>query len=173
MNVLNTRPKSSWTTPLVIGGVAALFMLLPLGCTSSTGGGDDCPAQDSLCLTKEQFLAKGDTLFQENCAGCHGTYGDGDGHGNPPPLHNSDFFMAERLRPVRIVTLGLPNYHDSEQTITVNGNQYSSIMPAILAESNNLDIAAVLSFVRDSLNGGADLITVKEVAAIRKAYPPR
>lgn len=157
------------STPVLAVVGIAFALLAPLGCTDSNTS-EDCPAKDSLCLTKEQFLAKGDTIFQNNCAGCHGTDGmggDGGHAGNVPPLTNSDFFMAERLRPVRIVLRGLPNLVDTATTITVNGQQYQNIMPAILADYSNLEIAAVLSFVRDSLNGGADLITVKEVKSVR------
>ncbi len=173
---MNPKSAASRFNPkilLLIGAVFALVMLLPLGCTTSTGGGKDCPAQDSLCLTKEQFLAKGDTLFQMNCTGCHGDSGQGgDTHaGHTPPLRNSNFFMAQRLRPVRILLLGLPNIYDTATEITVNGEAYINHMSSPMTESNNLDIAAVLSFVRDSLNGGGDLITVKEVATFRAAYP--
>jgi mono/diheme cytochrome c family protein len=160
-------------TPVLALLAVGFALLGPVACTTEPKS-DDCIAGDSLCLTKEQFLAKGNAVFTDNCIGCHGDSGQGGvGHGGDvPPLKNSDFFMAERLRPVRIVLRGLPNSVDTATTITVNGNTYTNIMPAILSEGSNLEIAAVLSFVRDSLNGGANIITPAEVATVRAGLPP-
>jgi mono/diheme cytochrome c family protein len=160
-------------TPVLALLAVGFALLGPVACTTDPKDEDDCISGDSLCLTTEQFLAKGDTIYQNNCSGCHGTDGMGGvGHGGDvPPLKNSDFLMAERLRPVRIVLRGLPNAVDTATTITVNGNTYTNIMPAILSEGSNLEIAAVLSFVRDSLNGGANIITPAEVATVRASLP--
>jgi mono/diheme cytochrome c family protein len=90
------------------------------------------------------------------CAGCHMQKGVGS-PGFAPPLGQADFFMAERLRPVRIVLLGMPNVIDTQTFITVNGLEYNGGDNQMSAEAlhagwSNLKIAGVLTYIRAVLN---------------------
>jgi hypothetical protein len=71
-----------------------------------------------------------------------------------PPLLHSDYAMEDRLRPLRIMLLGLPNVIDTATVITVRGLNYQDVMPAVAhdEEWSNLRIAAVLTYLRVSLN---------------------
>jgi mono/diheme cytochrome c family protein len=102
-------------------------------------------AADSLHIPRAQLLLHGADVFQNNCTGCHGM--DGRGYaGATPPLANSDFLMANRLRPVSIVLQGL------DASIIVNGVEYGSTMPAWEEVLTDYDIAAVLTYLRADLN---------------------
>jgi|GEM_PF-3625371 len=100
-------------------------------------------AQDSLHVPRATLLAEGEVIFQ-NCTNCHGPEGNGNA-GAVPPLRHSDFFMAQRLRPVSILLNGL------ETPITVNGLQYESTMPSFDFLTNR-EIASVLTYLRVAKN---------------------
>lgn len=90
------------------------------------------------------------------CAGCHNQKGVGS-PGFAPPIGQSDFFMEQRLRPVRIVLLGMPNVIDTQTILTVNGLEYNGgdnpMSPEALdAGWSNLRIAGVLTYIRAVLN---------------------
>lgn len=109
-------------------------------------------------ITKQALMARGETLYKSICLHCHQANGKGVA-GSIPPLANSDFLMAERLRPVRIVLRGLSG------PIVVNGVNYNGTMPAI--GGSDTSVAAVLTYVRNHFNGATDSIGVEEVRAYR------
>jgi mono/diheme cytochrome c family protein len=99
------------------------------------------PAQaDSLYTPRAQLIADGSGIFDGNCSGCHGVEGRGNA-GSTPPLANSDFFMAVRLRPAHILLNGL------EDPITVNGLDYAGTMPNF-SHLSDYEIASVLTYLR-------------------------
>ncbi len=120
-------------------------------------------------------MAKGQVVFQNVCSSCHqpDAKGYSDTSGYPgydagvPPLYNSDFIKANRLRPVYILFLGAPNFLDSP--ITVNGHIYKNTMPAYGQGEHfsDSDIAGVLTYVRATFDGATDYINPAEVHAIR------
>ncbi len=123
------------------GALAAAFLV---GCNKST----DSNGGSGL---REQLIAEGEELFQ-NCTACHGHEGVGEA---APPLKHSDFLIAERLRPVRILLLGLPNAIDTATTIKVNGLDIEGQTMFPIATSmgwSDRQIAAVLTYVRAVLN---------------------
>lgn len=102
-------------------------------------------AADSLHTPRAQLLAYGETVFQGYCTGCHGS----DARGYPgavPPLANSDFFMAIRLRPVSIVLHGLSD------SIFVNGVSYLGDMPSWAEALSDYEIASILTYLRVAKN---------------------
>jgi mono/diheme cytochrome c family protein len=102
-------------------------------------------------LTRAELLAKGAANFS-SCTGCHGNNGEGHSPHTPPLLY-SDYLMAERMRPVRIMLLGLPNPIDTATTIVVNGVTYADYaMPDIGVGYSDTTIAALLTYIRVSLN---------------------
>jgi len=120
-------------------------------------------------------MAKGLVVFQNVCSSCHGADAKGfsDTTSDPgydagyPPLYNSDYIKANRLRPVYILFLGAPNFLDTQ--ITVNGHIYKNHMPPYggggsLSDS---DIAGVLTYVRATFDGATDYIHPEEVDSIR------
>lgn len=144
---MNTR-KTAYRSLFAACLTAALFAI---GCTDDKG--TTPPAAEPGPLNRDSLLARGEASFN-TCAGCHGF--DGEGHPpSTPPLLHSDFLMAERLRPVRIMFLGLPNEIDTATTITVNGVDYidqGMTSPVIDYGLSDTTIAAILTYVRVVMN---------------------
>ncbi len=117
---------------------------------------------DSAAFERQQLIAEGQPLFQQ-CTACHGHDGVGEA---APPLKHSDYLIAQRMRPVRILLLGLPNEIDTATTITVNGIDIVGQSMFPLATSNgwtDRQIAAVLTYVRAVLNDSTSVnCTVSE-----------
>jgi len=114
-------------------------------------------------LPRSELLARGEHVFQANCAACHQPAGQGV-PGAFPPLAKSDFLMADRNRAISVVM------HGRSGAITVNGTPYNGVMPSL--QLSNTDIAAVLSYVRSAFgNNASDLISIEDVRKVR-AGPP-
>jgi mono/diheme cytochrome c family protein len=84
--------------------------------------------------------ADGKTIFQQNCAACHGADGQGQPGYFPPLAGNPDLFK-DRTFPVLVVLNGISG------PITVDGQSYNGSMPAFDHLSNS-EIAAVVNFAR-------------------------
>ena len=121
---------------------------------SHTGDGH---GGDTNNVSKAVLLEKGAERFKAICTMCHGPNGKG---GSGPPLANSDFLMADRERSIRIQLQGLTD------SIVVNGQPYTLSMPPM--GGTNVEIAAVLTYVRNALNDASDSIGVLEVQEMRK-----
>ena len=67
--------------------------------------------------------------------------------------------MADKLRSIEVVTRGLSG------AVKVNGTQYNSVMPA--PDPARLDVANVLTFVRNNWGNKGDAVTVSEVKKVR------
>ena len=105
-------------------------------------------------LTKSESVARGKMIFDQICSTCHMAGGKGIPD-SIPPLANSDFLMANKKRSLQIVMYG------TFGPIQVNGLSYDNVMPPISGSDDN--VAAVLTFVRNSLNGATDSVTALEV----------
>jgi nitrite reductase (NO-forming) len=106
----------------------------------------------------EERMKAGAIVFKTNCAACHQQNGQGIPHAFPP-LAGSDFLMADKKRSIKIVKHGL------EGPVTVNGNTYNSVMPALGLSDD--DVASVLTFVRNSFGNKGDGVTLEEVKSIK------
>ncbi len=94
------------------------------------------------------------------CAACHGRAGEGTAAG--PPLAGSEWVNGPAENLIRIQLRGL------EGPVRVKGVTYD--IPggmAPLAFQNDEQIAAVLSFIRQSFGNNAPAVTPEEVAALR------
>src|SRR4051812_38551849 len=104
------------------------------------------------------LIAKGKLLYLQNCVICH----QGSGQGSPgtfPPLAKSDYLMAKEENGIRAVVEGLSG------RITVNGSNYNNTMPPVLLTDEQ--VAAVLTFVRNTWGNTSEAINVKDVSAVR------
>ena len=104
------------------------------------------------------LVAKGKLLYLQNCVICH----QGGGQGSPgtfPPLAKSDYLMAKEENGIRPLVEGLSG------RITVNGSNYDNTMPPILLTDEQ--VAAVLTFVRNTWNSSNDAIQPAQVSAVR------
>jgi nitrite reductase (NO-forming) len=122
---------------------------------------DIAKAQRSGTVTKEQKIQAGMVLYNGTCSVCHQQNGEGL-EGVFPPLANSDYLVADKLRAVEIVLNGLSG------PVTVNGVSYSSVMPA-MSQLNDDEIANILTFILNSWGNEGEAVTNDEVSGIRAA----
>jgi mono/diheme cytochrome c family protein len=131
-----------WKKSAAFTAFAAVSLFIVVACDKPT----DTPPTD----LRAELIAEGETLFSGSCNACHGAHGEGE---SAPPLKHSDYLIAERMRPVRILLMGLPNAIDTNP-IVVNGIEHQNSMLAIATQNewSNRQIAAVLTYVRAVLN---------------------
>ena len=114
--------------------VLAIAALVAVGCGGGDGGGGGGGDAD--------LVAKGEKLYQQTCATCHGA----DGHGMPKlgkDLHNNQFTMGlSDQEMLEFIVQGRPAYHpDNTQGVDMpprGGN------PVLTDE----DILAIIAFQR-------------------------
>jgi mono/diheme cytochrome c family protein len=94
------------------------------------------------------------------CAACHGQ--NGEGGPIAPPLAGSDWVTGPVSNLIRIQLRGL------QGPITVSGKQYNFAAPmAALAYQTDEQVAAVLTYVRNSFGNKASAVKPEQVAALR------
>lgn len=106
----------------------------------------------------KEILDKGKLLFFQQCLICHQMNGMGV-PGTYPPLAKSDFLMSDRERSIRILCEGLNG------EITVNNKKFNGYMPPVTLKDDQ--VAAVLSYVRNSWGNEDAVVTEAEVKAAR------
>lgn len=110
----------------------------------------------------EEKIKMGRIVYNNSCAACH----QPDGRGIPaafPPLAKSDWLNQDIKRSIGVVKNGLTG------TITVNGNKYNSVMPAL--GLSDADIANVLTFVTHSWGNKKRVVTPADVKAVKREAP--
>jgi mono/diheme cytochrome c family protein len=94
------------------------------------------------------------------CAACHGQ--NGEGGPIAPPLAGSDWVAGPVSNLIRIQLRGL------QGPITVSGKSYNFAAPmAALAYQTDEQVAAVLTYVRNSFGNKASAVKPEQVAALR------
>ncbi len=113
---------------------------------------EDTPIDPAvMAIGKVQFMV---------CAACHGQNGEGGPIG--PPLAGSDWVTGPVSNLIRIQLRGL------QGPITVSGKEYNfPVGMAALAYQNDEQIAAVITYVRNSFGNKASAVTPEQVAALR------
>lgn len=115
-------------------------------------------------LTKEQQIALGKNVYENNCLACH----QANGEGIPsafPPVAKSDFLNADHDRAINIVL------HGRSGPIKVNGETYDSVMPAIAL--NNGQVANVLTYVLNSFGNSGGQVKPDQVEKQRTNIPAK
>ena len=132
------------------------------------------PKEDSaiahLNRSERDRYFSGKSIYLSDCSTCHGK----EGEGMPliaPPLAGSEWAMAEADIPVKILLDGLTG------PVNVNETSYSfaNAMPGLRnnIETNNGDMAAVLTYIRNAFGNKASAITVEQVGKVRAATENR
>jgi glucose/arabinose dehydrogenase len=109
-------------------------------------------------LFRERGLP-GSAVYNYYCQSCHQHNGQGDGN-RFPPVQNSDWVTGDKKRLISVILNGL------NQTITVNGKTYNSVMPGHSFLKDE-EIAEVLTFLKQHFNGARDSITAAEIKNLR------
>ena len=107
----------------------------------------------------DELMAKGQGVYNANCAACHQPNGQGLA-GAFPPLAGSDFLKGDRKKVMSAALFGLSG------PITVNGVEYNGVMPS-LGHLPDEDLAAALTYVFASWGNDGAAVSVEEVAALR------
>ena len=141
--------------------------VLALGACSKDAPGDSAKAAgdtavhtaEAAVATVDELMAKGERVYNANCAACHQPNGKGL-TGAFPPLANSDYLEGDRKKVMTAALFGLSG------PITVNGVEYNGVMPS-MGYLPDEDLAAVLTYVFKSWGNDGAAVSVGEVAALR------
>jgi mono/diheme cytochrome c family protein len=110
----------------------------------------------------EMLFARGESVYAVVCSACHQPSGLGSGPN--PPLAGSEWVTGSSGRLIRIPLHGLTG------PIEVSGQTYNASMPGFgnmppLDDDENM--AAVLTYIRQSWGNQASAITPEQVSAVR------
>jgi cytochrome c oxidase cbb3-type subunit 2 len=129
---------------------------LPAGSRASAGG-------ELAGLGEDAMFARGRAVYGSLCGLCHGN----DGLGKPgqvPPLAGSEWVNARGVQ--RLARISLAGLNGK---IQVGGKDWNLSMAAMGVALSDADLAAVLTFIRQSWGNQADAVTADEVKAVRAA----
>ena len=129
--------------------------------TAPTKGDTAVHDAEVAVATAGELMAKGQGIYNANCAACHQPNGQGLA-GAFPPLADSDFLQGNREDVISAALFGLTG------PITVNGVDYNGVMPS-LGHLPDEDLAAAITYVFGSWGNDLAAVSVAEVAAIRAA----
>jgi mono/diheme cytochrome c family protein len=105
-------------------------------------------------------LERGKAVYENVCALCHNV----DGSGKPnqaPPFVGSDWVLGSPERMIRIPLSGLAG------PVPVKGQEWNLSMPAMGAALSDDDLAATLTYIRQSWGNKASAITPEMVKKVR------
>jgi mono/diheme cytochrome c family protein len=108
----------------------------------------------------EEWRTRGKAVFENVCALCHNTDGTGK-PGQAPPFVGSEWVLGSPERMIRIPLSGLTG------SVTIKGQAWNLSMPAMGAALSDEDLAATLSYIRNSWGNKASVITPEQVKAVR------
>jgi cbb3-type cytochrome c oxidase subunit III len=108
-------------------------------------------------LAAVPVVADGKAVFTAKCAACHQATGLGGGP-YPPLAGNDDVQAADTSNLILTVLNGRSG------PISVEGKTYSGAMPAWRGTLSNLEIAAVLTYIRSAWSNKAAIVTGDQVA---------
>jgi len=149
----------------------SLLLAVPLlglsaGACSQDAAGQSAGAKDTAVHTaevaaasKEELMARGQAVFNANCAACHQPNGQGLA-GAFPPLAGSDFLKGDRKKVMSVALFGLTG------PVKVNDVEYNGVMPS-QGHLPDSDLAAVLTYVFNAWGNEGAAVSVAEVAALR------
>ncbi|OJY91938.1 MAG: dehydrogenase [Sphingobacteriales bacterium 44-15] len=117
-------------------------------------------------INKEVFLAGKAIYAREGyCITCHQADGKGLAASGFPPLSGSEWAMGNEERLIKVVLKGMAG------PIEVNGKKYPGQVPMTPFNGllNDNEVAAVLTYVRNSFGNKAAAVTPEKVKAVREA----
>jgi nitrite reductase (NO-forming) len=112
-------------------------------------------------MTLAEKIEDGGRLFQQNCAACHQSEGQGI-PGAFPPLVDSDYIQEDPERVIHAIINGL------SEPIEVNGEVYDGVMPAMRLSDSQ--IANIVTFVLNEFDNGGGEINAVDVTRVRSVH---
>jgi mono/diheme cytochrome c family protein len=107
-------------------------------------------------------FARGEHIYADKCAMCHGANGEGHPQHYPPLARNQSIEMDSSVNPIRIVLNG--GFPPGTQR---NPEPYG--MPPFAQELNDADAAAVVTYIRTAWGNHGLPVTPKQVNELRNA----
>jgi mono/diheme cytochrome c family protein len=121
---------------------------------------DESPSVGVNEATRTEFLKKGERIYAEQCVGCHQPSGKGVPRAYPALAQNPGVIMTSTINAVRaVLNGGFPP--------ATTGNPRPFGMPPFAQKLSDEDIAAVLTYVRNSWGNRAPAVSPAEVARDR------
>jgi mono/diheme cytochrome c family protein len=155
---------------LILVGAAFIWSLAYIGITHQAvpaAYGDRRGAADFAAASgSADGVVDGAQIYATQCLACHQASGAGLA-GVFPPLGDSEWVSGKAALPIQIVLHGVTGELD------VNGTTYNGLMPTFKDKLDDAEIAAVLTYVRQSFGNAADEVDAAEVAAQREATAAR
>lgn len=108
----------------------------------------------------QQVLALGAKVYQDNCIACHLTSGKGVASVYPPLMDNRAITMPSAVNAIRLVMYG-----GFPPTTASNPRPYG--MPPFAQNLTDVEVAAVVSYIRNSWGNTATLVSTSEVNRYR------
>ena len=124
------------------------------------GGGSEI-VQMKPAEREQPVSARGAAVYASHCASCHGSAGEGISGLFPPMKGDSIVSDSDPTRHIRIVLFGLAGQ-------AINGVHYAAAMPSHVDELSDADIAAVINHERIQWGNSSRLVTIDDVARVRK-----
>ena len=106
-------------------------------------------------------IERGQKVYASTCLACHQADGDGVPRMNPT-LMKTKWVLGDKKALAKIVLNGLAGGE-----IEIDGDSYHNPMPAQASVLTDLQIADVLTYVRNSFGNKASLVTPAEVKGAR------
>jgi mono/diheme cytochrome c family protein len=110
-----------------------------------------------------KYAIAGKTLYENHCANCHQSNGEGLGN-LIPPIKNSDYFKASIHRSIWIMKYG------QKGEITVNGKIYNQEMPSS-PKLTPLELAQISTYLLNIWGMEEGKITSSDVEKYLKTKP--
>jgi mono/diheme cytochrome c family protein len=112
--------------------------------------------------TDTPVFAAGARIYADKCASCHGAKGEGQPQHYPPLAGNQSIEMDSAVNPIRIVLNG--GFPPGTRR---NPEPYG--MPPFAQELNDVDAAAVVTYIRTAWGNHGLPVTAKQVNELRNA----
>ena len=141
---------------LIYSGKMSEEVYMPEGAGARLATQQSIPAVAA--KSRDERIKLGASIYANNCQACHQAQGEGIPDAFPP-LANSDYLNADKVRSIKVVTGGL------EGELTVNGKVFNGVMPAWSLPDE--DIANVMTYIHSVWNNSNADFTPDEIKAAR------
>jgi mono/diheme cytochrome c family protein len=118
------------------------------------------PAAGGRQVDATALVNRGDKLYGQQCAGCHGKDGQGVAGVYPSLAANASVTEPTGINAIRVVLLG-----GFAPSTAAQPRPYS--MPPFAQKLNDADVAAVVSYIRQAWGNGAAPVQERDVAEYR------
>lgn len=110
---------------------------------------------------QDRMMAPGRALYVDNCSACHTSAGTGIPGLFPPLKDNASVQSAETTSLIRVVLQGAPS-------AATNAAPTALAMPSFAWKLSDDEIAAVVTYIRNSWGNAAPAVTAADVKNMRQ-----